>query len=125
MSAQDKTRSYRDVLVGEKGIVLAEAAHELTSRFPSGEKYGLISQMTCAALSVPSNLAEGQARRTTGDFVRYVSNAKGSIAELDTQRVIAERLKYCTIAAVGALSQRSLELRKLLNSLQQEFSPGG
>ena len=113
------------MLVWQKGIVLAEATHELTSRFPSGEKYGLISQMTRAAVSVPSNLAEGQARRTTGDFVRYVSNAKGSIAELDTQRVIAEQLKYCTLADVGALSQRILELRKMLNSLQQEFSPGG
>jgi four helix bundle protein len=124
-SEQAKPRSYRDLLVWQKGIVLAKVTYELTSRFPSEEKFGLISQMRRAAVSVPSNLAEGQARHTTGDFVRFISNAEGSIAELDTQLVIAEELKYCTPADVSAVSERILELRKMLNSLRRRLSLRG
>jgi four helix bundle protein len=64
---------------------LARQTYFLTSRFPSEEKFGLVSQMRRAAVSVPSNIAEGQARNTTGEYVQFLSHAEGSAAELDTQ----------------------------------------
>ncbi|MGA8407266.1 MAG: four helix bundle protein [Candidatus Acidiferrales bacterium] len=85
MSDERKARDYRDLLVWQKGIALAKKVYEITERFPPAERFGLISQMRRAAVSIPSNLAEGQARRTTGEFVHFISNAEGSAAELDAQ----------------------------------------
>ena len=72
--------------------------YKLTSIFPVDEKFGLISQLRRAAVSVPSNIAEGQARRTTGDFIHFVSTAEGSLAEVETQVIIAVQLNFCSQA---------------------------
>ena len=90
-----KAGGYQDLLVWQKGIVLVKRIYQLTKGFPGDEKFGLVSQMRRAAVSVPSNLAEGQARRTTGEFIQFISHAEGSIAELDTQLIIAVELSYC------------------------------
>lgn len=92
------TSSYRDLLVWQKGIELVQLIYHLTRSFPADEKFGLISQMRRAAVSVPSNIAEGQARHTTGEFVQFISHAEGSVAELDTQIIIAIHLNYCDFA---------------------------
>jgi len=65
------TQNYKDLLVWQKGIVLAKGIYRLTQSFPAEEKLGLVSQMRRAAVSIPSNLAEGQARHTTGEFVHF------------------------------------------------------
>jgi four helix bundle protein len=74
----NETQSYKDLLVWQKGISLAKMIYKLTNSFPREEKFGLVSQMRRAAVSVPSNIAEGQARHTTGEFVQFVSHAEGS-----------------------------------------------
>jgi four helix bundle protein len=79
-----KVQGYKDLLVWQKGIQLAKEIYRITQAFPNEEKFGLVSQMRRAAVSIPSNLAEGQARHTTKEFVQFVSHAEGSVAELDT-----------------------------------------
>lgn len=91
----DKINSYEDLLVWQKGITLVKQIYRITEHFPENEKFGLFSQMRRASVSIPSNIAEGQARRTTPDFVKFISIAEGSLAELHTQVIIAFELGYC------------------------------
>jgi four helix bundle protein len=83
-------------MVWQTSIVLAKGVYKLTATFPSEEKFGLVSQMRRAAVSIPANIAEGQARRTSGEFVLFISHAEGSLAELDTQRTLASELGFIT-----------------------------
>jgi four helix bundle protein len=96
------TRSYKDLVVWQEGIALAKLVYQLTKNFPSEEKFGLLAQMRRAAVSIPSNIAEGQARHTTGEFIQFISHAEGSLAELDTQLILSIELKFCR--DVGARS---------------------
>jgi four helix bundle protein len=89
------TQSYKDLIVWQKGIELAKRIYNLTRTFPREEKFGLTSQMRRAAVSIPSNVAEGQARRTTPEFIQFVSHAEGSAAELDTRIILAVELNFC------------------------------
>jgi len=95
-SSQQPIRDYKDLHVWQKGMQLAKGIYLLTSRFPSAEKFGLVSQMCRAAVSIPSNIAEGQARNTTGEFIQFISHAEGSAAEIDTQLRLGIELGYCT-----------------------------
>ena len=74
---------------------LAKRIYRITQGFPNEEKFGLVSQMRRAAVSIPSNIAEGQARHTTKEFIQFVSHAEGSVAELDTQLRSGVELGYC------------------------------
>src|SRR2546425_11563382 len=82
---QAKPKHYKELLVWQKGMVLARLVYKVTMKLPAEERYGLTSQMRRAAVSVPSNIAEGQARRGTSEFLQFLSIAEGSLAELDTQ----------------------------------------
>ena len=74
---REATGSYKNLIVWEKSIDLVRQIYKLTGQFPGEEKFGIVSQMRRAAVSIPSNIAEGQARRTTPDFIRFISNAEG------------------------------------------------
>jgi four helix bundle protein len=115
-------RDYKDLQVWQKSMELAKEIYELTLSFPVAEKYGLISQMRRAAVSVPSNIAEGQARNTTGEFIQFISHAEGSLAELDTQLRLAQLLGLCRQIDVGGISARIVELQKMLKSLRRNLS---
>jgi four helix bundle protein len=121
MSEVKKARYYRDLLVWQKGIQLAKLIYQLTKSFPADERFGLVSQMRRAAVSVPSNIAEGQARHTTGEFVQSISHAEGSLAELDTQIVLALEFKYCRPADAETVSELIQELRRMLNGLRRNL----
>ena len=86
--------SYRDLEVRQRAMDLVVMCYELTKRFPSSEAYGLTSQLKRAAVSVPANIAEGQARQHTKEFLQHLAIASGSLAELETHIQIAERLGY-------------------------------
>ena len=103
-------------------MLLAKSIYGLTSRFPNEEKFGLISQMCRAAVSVPSNLAEGQARRTTGEFVQFISHAESSVAELDTQLTLAFKPGFCSKSAAAESDALIQELRKMFNALRRSVS---
>jgi four helix bundle protein len=116
------TRSYKDLIVWQKGIALAKLVYGLTQTFPSEEKFGIIAQMRRAAVSIPSNIAEGQARHTTGEFVQFISHAEGSIAELDTQLILSIDLNFCAAAAADPAFELIGELRRMLNALRRKLS---
>jgi len=99
--------------------------YQLTQTFPTEEKFGLVSQMRRAAVSIPSNIAEGQARHTTGEFVQFVSHAEGSAAELDTQLILAIELGFCV--KKNALPGYELidEIRRMLNALRRKLASRG
>lgn len=122
MGRESKPQSYRDLLVWQKSMALAKALYKLTADFPSEEKFGLISQMRRAAVSVPSNIAEGQARNTTGEFVQFISHAEGSLAELDTQLTLAVELDFLSAEKAGSSLDAIAELRRMLNSLRRSVA---
>ena len=114
-----QARGYRDLLVWQKSMVLARAIYEVTRGFPAEEKFGLISQMRRAAVSIPSNIAEGQARKSTGEFVQFISNAEGSLAELDTQLQLSADLAFCKPSQAAEVGGLISELKKMLNALRR------
>jgi len=116
------TQSYRDLLVWQKSMVLAKEIYQLTTKFPPEEKFGLISQMRRAAVSVPSNLAEGQARHTSGEFIVFISHAEGSLAELDTQLTLAVELNFLSGKEAARELDTIIELRRMLNGLRRSVS---
>ncbi|MGA8342354.1 MAG: four helix bundle protein, partial [Candidatus Sulfotelmatobacter sp.] len=87
-------RSYRELLVWQKAKTLSVEIYRTTEQFPRAETYGLTSQLRRAAVSVPSNIAEGQGRLTRGEFLHFLGQARGSLLELDTQLAIALDLNY-------------------------------
>lgn len=116
-----KTQSYKDLVVWQKGIALAKVVYRLTQRFPSAEKFGLIAQMRRAAVSVPSNLAEGQARHTTGEFIQFISHAEGSVAELETQLILSVELGFCDNSTAARAFELIDELHRMLNVLRRKL----
>jgi four helix bundle protein len=116
-----KTQNYKDLLVWQKGIALAKVTYRLTQRFQSAEKFGLIAQMRRAAVSIPSNLAEGQARHTTGEFIQFISHAEDSVAELDTQLILSVELKFCDSPSAAPALELIDELRRMLNVLRRKL----
>src|ERR1043166_4249362 len=90
-------RGYRDLNVWRDSMDLVVVIYRLTATFPKEERYSLVNQLRRAAVSVPSNIAEGQARSRTGDYLRHLSIAVGSLSELETQIEIARRLEYISL----------------------------
>ena len=116
------TRSYKDLLVWQKGIALAKLVYQLTKNFPSEEKFGLVAQIRRAAISVPSNIAEGQARHTTGEFIQFISHAEGSAAELDTQLILSIELQFCSNSVAEDSFALIGEIRRMLNALRRKLA---
>ncbi len=85
--------SYKDLVAWQQGMELVELIYELSARWPKSELYALISQVLRAAVSVVSNIAEGQGRNSPGEFLQFLGNAKGSLLEVETQILVAQRLK--------------------------------
>jgi four helix bundle protein len=117
-----KPQSYRDLVVWQKSIELAKQLYRLTAKFPSEEKFGLISQMRRAAVSVSSNIAEGQARNTTGEFIQFISHAEGSAAELDTQLYLSVELGFVNSNDAAPILTLIDEIRRMLNSLRRRLN---
>ena len=120
-ATQTQIRDYKDLVVWQKGMQLAKEVYELTQSFPTEEKFGLVSQMRRAVVSVPSNVAEGQARNTTGEFVQFLSHAEGSLAELDTQIRLSIELGFCREATVKSIQELIIEEQKMLKSLRRSL----
>src|SRR5437868_12185009 len=101
------SRSYKDLVVWQKSIALSKLVYVTCESFPKHELYGLASRMKRAAVSVASNSAEGQARQHLGEFRQFLAMANGSVAELDTQRIIVEELRLIDRARSGELDEAS------------------
>ncbi len=110
-------QTYRDLKAWQKAMELVSAIYLSTRGFPREETYGLTSQMRRAAVSIPSNIAEGQGRRLEGDFQYFLRNARGSLLELETQVLIAQNLKYLGLHQAEELLKASAEVGRILNGL--------
>ncbi len=109
--------SYRDLLVWQKAKAFATRIYLATKDFPRSELYGLTSQIRRAAVSVPSNIAEGQGRLTRGEFQQFLGHARGSLLELDTQLTIAADLGYLGKAEYEMLAREAYQILGLINRL--------
>jgi len=113
------TQNFKDLLVWQKGMMLARMIYQVTRDFPGDERFGLVVQMRRASVSIPSNIAEGQARHTTGEFVQFISHAEGSLAELETQLRLSVELTFCSESEATPILELMEELHKMLNSLRR------
>jgi len=109
--------SFRELFVWQRGIELTAAIYDLTKGLPKEEIFGLTSQIRRAAVSIPSNIAEGQSRRTTGEFLQFLAIARGSNAEVQTQLVLIRTLGYGNSAGITKCEGLSLEVARMLNAL--------
>jgi S23 ribosomal protein. len=109
--------NYQDLQVWRKALDWAEAVYAATSRWPKDERFGLVSQVRRAAVSVASNIAEGAARRSTGEFIHFVGMAQGSLAEAETQLILARRFDYLADADARSLQAASAEISRMLAAL--------
>lgn len=110
-------KSYRDLDVWKKSVLLVTAVYRTTANFPKEEVYGLTSQIKRSAVSVPSNIAEGRGKRSTRDFIRFLNIAYGSLCELETQLIIANNLTLLKTMDLEILLEASSEIARMLNGL--------
>lgn len=116
-------KSHRDLEVWQRSMRLAKRIYQVTQKFPRDERFGLTNQLRRAAVSVPSNLAEGHARFGSGEFSRFISITMGSVAELETQILLSRELGYVDAAVaedvLGELDGIGKMLRGLAKSIQK------
>jgi len=118
-----KSSNYQDLKVWQKAIDLTAEIYRLVKCLPRDEQYALSDQMRRAAVSVPSNIAEGRGRGTNKEFVHYLLMSRGSLWELSTQLVICERLHYLDQTQTTHVRQLITEISKMINALANSFSP--
>jgi four helix bundle protein len=113
-------RTHHNLRAWKLGMQLVEDVYQLTKGFPLAEQYGLTSQMRRAAVSVPSNIAEGAARESVAEFIRFLIIARGSLSELETQCLLAQRLGFSRSLEdlFGIIEQVFAQLGGLINSLK-------
>jgi four helix bundle protein len=110
-------QSYQDLMVWQEGIELSLLIYEASSKFPATEKYALCDQLQRASVSVPSNIAEGNQRSSTKQYLHFLSIARGSLAEVNTQIIIAYRLGYLSEDKYTQISKKISSEGALLNGL--------
>ena len=117
--------SFRDLRVWQAGMDLVEKIYRFTQTFPTQETYGLTNQLRRAAVSIPSNIAEGHSREHTKEYLNFLSVTQGSLAELQTQIEIATRLGYLAPSIAAELSDDSVSLSKQLYALRNAIAKRG
>jgi len=118
----NKIRSYRELLIWQKGIDLVKDVYLLTKKFPKREEYILVDQIHRSAISIPSNIAEGQARQHSKEFRQFLYMALGSLAELDTQLTIAMELNYINEIDLKNINEKIIEIRKMISGLLSKLT---
>ena len=122
MGNEQEIRDYRDLRVWRSAMDLTVAVYRVTSKFPRHETYGLGGQLQRAAVSVPSNIAEGHTREHTKEFLNHISMARGSLAELQTQIEIAQRLGYIEREQSEQTLNDAMTLGRQLSALRNALS---
>ncbi len=119
----NEIRNYKDLKVWQQGRLLVKHIYDISRSFPDDERYGLCNQIRRAVVSIPSNVAEGHSRNSTKDYVRFISIAIGSLAEVETQLLLACDLSYCTESELQSLFKQIHELQKMLHVLRRKLTP--
>jgi len=112
-----EVKSYKDLLIWQKGIELTEKVYQLVKSFPNEELYALTSQIKRCTISIPSNIAEGYGRKSTKNYIQFLRISRGSLFELETQLIIANKLNYITYKEIADTIFNLIEEEgKMLNS---------
>ena len=118
----ERVRNFKELRVWQEAMSLAESVYQLSASFPREESYGLRAQVRRAAVSIPSNIAEGQSRASTKEFLNHLSMAQASLAEVETQIELSVRLKYLqaeqAAAALSAIQRLGKQMHALRNALE-------
>jgi four helix bundle protein len=112
---------YQQLLVWQKAMDLTVSCYEITKPFPVEERYGLTSQIRRASVSVPSNIAEGHSRFHTKEFLNHLSIARGSLAEVETQLMVAQRVGFLAQVELAKVLTMSDEIGRMTNGLRQSL----
>src|SRR3990167_2947802 len=118
-----KIRSYKDLLIWQKAIVIISDVYRMTKKFPSDERFGLVSQMQRASVSIAANIAEGHGRGTRSDYAHFLDMANGSVAEVETLLTIAKRLSLCSAEQCSTMEKQLSEIGKMLGALRGKLRP--
>jgi four helix bundle protein len=121
-NGQSAPKDYKDLLEWQNGMALSKLVYRLTVRFPRDEKFGLALQIRRAAVSVPANIAEGQARQNTKEFLQFLSHAEGSLAELETQALLSVELGFVYREDLTDILSKIDELQKMIVGLKRKLS---
>ena len=122
-SPRTRIRSYRDLDVWQSGMDIVVEIYRVTRAFPAEEKFGLAAQVRRAAVAIPSNIAEGHNRLGAAEFRRFVSIARGSVAEVETQIAVAVALGFVGADEITSLLSQLDRLSKMLFSLYRRLTP--
>ncbi|MBI9017903.1 MAG: four helix bundle protein [Phycisphaerae bacterium] len=114
--------TYRDLIVWQKSMDMVKHIYHATKRFPEDERFGLTNQIRRAAVSVPSNIAEGYGRNSTQDYVRFLRMATGSLYEIQTQLEIARCENYLAFESYDNIANLLIEIEKMLVSLTKKIA---
>jgi four helix bundle protein len=114
-------QSYRQLIVWQKAMDFVAEVYRVTRTFPREEVYGVTSQLRRAAVSIPSNIAEGQGRQTTGEFRQFLGHARGSLLETETQILLSERPEYLDHKTAEMLLGQAAEVGRILNGLMNSL----
>jgi four helix bundle protein len=114
-------QGFRGLIAWQKAMDLVESVYRATQHWPSEETYGLTNQVRRAAVSVPANIAEGQGRNSRQEFARFLAIARGSLCEVETHLLIAQRLTYLNEQNTDVLIGQATEVGRLLHGLRQSL----
>jgi four helix bundle protein len=125
MSRSSSIESYRDLQVWQRGVDLTERIYQATQPFPPDERFGLVAQLRRAAVSIPSNIAEGWGRMSTAEFIRFLSIAHGSLTEVETQIIVSRRLGFIDESVKRRILDETTVERKMLRALIRSLGQQG
>ena len=114
--------SFKDLKVWQRSRVLTVRIYSVTKSFPKEEQYGMTNQIRRAAVSIPSNIAEGHRRASDKEFIQFLKIARGSLAEVETQIIVAGDLQYVDVPTVEEISREIEEIGKMINGLINSLS---
>lgn len=120
---QRPSQSYRDLVAWQKAMHLTGCIYRLSARFPAEETFGWTSQLRGAAVSVPSNLAEGHARNTAREFTQFIPPTERSAAELETELIVAIEPNFCSSTGSKPIQQRTGKVQPLASALRRSLAP--
>ncbi|QLE58027.1 four helix bundle protein [Nostoc sp. TCL26-01] len=115
-------RDFKDLIIWQKGMEIAEKCYLLTKHFPRDEVFGMTEQIRRSSASIPANIAEGYGRRSSGDYARFLNISQGSINELQTHLLLSSRVGICTIKDIEIILQHLQEETKMIISLLKNLN---
>lgn len=116
-----KIENFKDLLIWQKGIDIAEKCYFLTKTFPKDEIYGMVQQIRRSAVSIPANIAEGYGRRSTAEYLRFLNIAQGSVNELQTHLILAQKVELCEQNSIEPILNLLNEESKMIISLTHKL----